>query len=263
MSSPSFAGAIGGFFESRANQMFTSIPAVVVGVKSLSEKRIDVQPSIMMRTKDGATGSELPSILNVPLQMPCTSQGGLTYPISVGDTVLLVFSQRGIDTWKRGGGGMATPSNLRTFDAQDAVAIAGVHPFTTSPNANRANAHSPDDVVLVHGIGSGAETEVRLLKGGGVVVNTSQNVEVNCTDAEVNSDSFTVNSDSFSVNSSSVDFSSSSFNIGTGSYSMSATESATSTGTFSHNGSWVLNGKNVDGHTHPNVQSGGDNTGAF
>lgn len=261
-----FAGALGSLFEYKANQMFTSIPAVVVSVKNLGEKRIDVQPALMLRTPDGSTGKSLPPILNVPLQMPCTSQGGLTYPISVGDSVLLVFSSRGIDTWKRGGGGMSTPSDLRTFDAQDAIAIAGVHPFLSSPNSGgkRSNSHSTDDVVLVHGIGTGAETEVRLLKGGGVVVNTSQNVVVNCDGAEVNSESFKVNSGSFEVNAGSVSFSSGSFDVGTGSYSLAAgSGGATSSGTMNYTGSFILNGTPVESHTHGGVQSGGSNTEPF
>lgn len=259
-------GALGKFFEGQANNMFTSIPAVVVGVKSLGEKRLDVQPMVDIRTPDGATEKGLPPILNVPLQMPCTASGGLTYPIEVGDSVLLVFSSRGIDTWKRGDGSLSAPSTLRTFDIQDAVAIAGVHPFIQSPNSpsKRSQSHSTDDVVLVHNIGSGRETEVRLLKSGGVVVNTNQDVEVNCTKAEVNSDDFTVNSDNVSFNSGSFSISSGIVDIGTGGYSLVAGEGgATSSGTMRYSGSFILNGTPVENHSHGGVQSGGSRTEPF
>lgn len=182
-----FYGALAGLFEYEASKMFTSIPATVVGIKSLGEKRIDVQPSLQVRTVDGETNETLPSILNVPLHMPLTSLGGLSYPISVGDSVLLVFSQSGIDNWKRSDG-FAAPSNMRKFDASDAIAIAGVHPFSKSPNNPNKHSwpHSVEDVVLVHNLGGGNETEVRLLRGGGVVVNTNQDVVVNSKNTTIN-----------------------------------------------------------------------------
>lgn len=261
----SFYGALSGVFEYQSSQMFTSIPAIVVGVKSLAEKRIDVQPALNIRTVDGETDQTMPSILNVPLQLPMSSQGGVSFPISVGDSVLLVFSQRGIDNWKRGNG-FSAPSNMRKFDASDAIAIAGVQPFPESSNSPSKHSwtHNPEDVVLVHGLGSGNETEVRLLKSGGVVVNTNQNVEVNCEKVEVNSKDFTINSDSFEVNSGSVQFASGSFDIGTGSYSLAAgSGGATSSGTLQYSGSFILNGTPIENHSHGGVESGSSTTNPF
>lgn len=262
---PSVGEAIGKAFESKMNNMFTAIPAIVLAVKNQGECRVDVQPAINMRDKDGEVEKSMPAILNVPVHMPYALKGGLTFPVSVGDNVLLVFSQNGIDTWKRGGGGVATPSNLRTFDAQDAIAITGTMPFQVSMNqpSKRSLGHNPNDLVLGFNLGGGNECEIRMDSGGNITVNSPNKVEVNCTTALVNSQDYTINTNSYTVNSDSVNFSSSSYSIGTNTYSMSATDSATSTGVMSHNGSFTLDGTEINSHSHGGVERGGSNTNPF
>lgn len=261
-------------FDYRMGEVYTSIPAYIVSIENKGELRVNVQPSLNMRDENLASIKERPTILNVPVYMPTSRSGGLTYDINVGDVCQLIFSMRGLETWKRSNGMPTTPASNRRFSPEDAVAFVGGFPFGESPNRpdKHGLSHDPRDVVLYHNLGRANEVEVRLKFGGGVEINApNDKVEVNCrtstvnatNSVEVNTRDFTINSNSFKVNSGNVNFSSSAFNVGTGTYSMSATDSATSVGTFSHNGSWILNGKNVDGHTHPNVQSGNSNTGAF
>lgn len=264
---------------SSSDNIFTAIPAVVLSVKDLGQCRVDVQPTVSLRDEDGVIEEGLPAILNVPVHMPTGIKGGLTFPVSAGEHVLLVFSQRGIDNWKRGSGGSKAPSTLRKFDMQDAIAITGVSPFLEAVNnpSKHSLTHSPSDLVLAFNLGGGSECEVRMKPDGNIIVNSPNKVEVNCETALVNSKDFTVNTNSYTVNSSSVKFSSSSFQvdsgstsfsggsytIGTGTYSMSATDSATSTGVMSHNGRFTLDGTDLNAHTHGGVQSGGSNTAPF
>lgn len=198
---PSLQELIGSGFDYHMSNIYTSIPAVVVSVKDLSQQRLDVQPVLNMRSKDGNREEQRPPILNVPFQMPVTKKGGLTYPIETGDSVWLMFSMRGLDLWKRGNGGFQAPSSVRKFDVRDCVAIAGVYPFSQSPNSGRSNAHSTSDVVLVHNIGKGSEVEIRLKPNGDVVINSPTKVEVNCTDAEVNATDVEVNATMSTINS--------------------------------------------------------------
>ena len=239
--------------------IYTSIPGIVVGVHdSLSGMRVDVQPTIAIRNEEGDEVVDRPAIINVPLHMPVTQQGGLTYPIKKGNPVWLNFSMRGLDVWKRGNGSSQAPSDLRKFDINDCCAFPGIYPSGIPVNSpsSRSNSHSPDDVVLVHNIGSGSEVEIRLKPNGDVIVNSPNNVTVNCTDAEVNSDSLTVNSDD-------VEFNCDNFNIQTGTYTMSATIRSTSTGTMSHNGDFFLNDENLSGHSHGGVETGASRTSPF
>src|SRR5690606_14557808 len=107
--------------------MYTSIPGVVVAVDSLQEQRISVQPTVNMMSADGITVTERPPIINVPLHMPVTKEGGLTYPITTGTPVFLVFSMRGLQNWKRGNGFPNAPSDVRKFDVRDCVAFPGIY----------------------------------------------------------------------------------------------------------------------------------------
>ena len=255
---------LGNSFSYEMSNIYTSMPAVVVGVDN-SSMRVDVQPAVNMRNEDGTEDIPRPNILNVPLQIPISDLGGVSFPISAGCPVLLVWSMRGLDKWKRGNGLPESPTDLRRFDIRDCIALPSVYPQGMSKNSpqSRTNDHSPNDVVLVHNLGSGSEVEVRLKPDGNVEINSPNKVIVNCTDAEVNASS------SMNIETSDMTINSSSFTVNTGTYAISATGTATQTGTFSHNGQMNvtgdinLNGKSVDEHSHGGVQSGGSNTQPF
>lgn len=256
--SPSLQELMGSGFDYHMSNIYTSIPAVVVSVKDLSQQRLDVQPVLNMRSKDGNREEKRPPILNVPFQMPVTKKGGLTYPIEAGDSVWLIFSMRGLDLWKRGNGGFHAPSSVRKFDVRDCIAIAGVYPFSQSPNSGRSNAHSTSDVVLVHNIGKGSEVEIRLKPNGDVVINSPTKVEVNATDVEVNATMSTINSE--------VEINGATTVNGLLTYTAGLVGSGGSGATISGGahfvgGSITHNGTNIgDTHRHGGVISGGDTT---
>lgn len=261
---PSLAEVLTASQDYAASNMYTSIPGIVVTVTDLGEQRIDVQPAINLRSQDGGEVSERPPILNVPLQMPISKQGGLTFPISVGTPVTLFFSMRGLDIWKRSNGYPSTPSDMRKFDIRDCVAIPGTYPFSEAPNqpSKRTLGHDPMDVVLVHNIGSGAEVEVRLKTNGDVVINSPTKVIVNCEDAEINAGSSTaINTDSMTIDASDVTVTSGTFVVNTGTYAISATGTATMAASLSQNGSFTLNGIAIESHRHPENDGGGPTDG--
>lgn len=202
---PSLEEAQKASFEYNMSSVYTSIPAIVVSVKDLGQQRIDVLPAINQRSRDGEEEAQRAAILNVPLQMPVTQLGGLTFPINVGDSVYLHFSMRGLDVWKRNSIKPTTPSDVRQFDKRDCIATPGSYPFGESPNGSgkRTHSHSTNDVVLVHNIGTGSEVEIRLKPNGDVFINSPTKVTVNCVDAEVNADSSVVaNTNNAEVNAS-------------------------------------------------------------
>lgn len=186
---PTLSEALNNHFEYSMSNTYTAIPGVVVSVKNMGQMTVDVQPTINVRSSDGLDVAERPPILNVPFHMPVTKEGGLTYPISAGTPVFLIFSMRGMDSWKRGNGYPTTPTDNRMFDIRDCVAVPGLYPAGQSPNdpGKRTNSHSPDDVVLVHNIGSGNEVEVRLKKSGDVEVTTTQKVIIKSQSVEIDS----------------------------------------------------------------------------
>lgn len=252
-------------FEYNMAGMYTAIPAVVIQVANQAESRIEVQPLILKRDESGEFTEHRPPIVNVVLQQPCTSKGGLTMPIQPKDQVLLVFSMRGLDLWKRSQGEFVSTMYPRTMAIEDAIAIAGVFPFSMSRNKpdNRGLDHSPDDVVLVNNLLSGREVEIRLKNDGGIVVNSPTQVVVNAPQSIVNSDLVKVNSKDFIVDSHTVSFKCTNYTVATATYSMNATDYATSQGNISHNGSFKLNGTTIENHTHGGVQTGDSRTNAF
>jgi hypothetical protein len=107
--------------------IYTCLPGIV---QSFNAKKgtVEVKPSIKKLLADGKT-MDLPVLKDVPIVMPQTSQGGLSLPISSGDGVLIMFSQRSIDAWKAGKTD-SKPNSTRKFSISDAFAIPGTIPAT-------------------------------------------------------------------------------------------------------------------------------------
>ena len=174
-------------FQNQMSNVNTAIPCIVVAVRdSLNGAMVDIQPTVNQRFKDGNV-KERPVVLGVPVAFPVSSTAGLTFPIKVGSTGIAVFSMRNLDAWKNSSGRPTTPLNFAKFDKGDAMFIPGIQPPGESVNnpSKRTWPHSTEDVVLVNNIGTGSECEVRLKPSGDVVINTNQNVEVNCNNATV------------------------------------------------------------------------------
>lgn len=236
----------------------TAIPAVILGIKNEGRNLlIDVQPSINIRTREEQVIPRS-SVLNVPMQQPASSQGGLIFPVKVGDSVLLVFSMRGIDRWKYGSGSPEAPSDFRKFDKKDCVAIPCIFPSSRSvaDPAKHGSDYGLGDVCLYNNLSESNYNEVVLKKNGDIVVNSkSGNTTVNCKNSVVNAtESMEVNTPDFSVNTSN-------YKVSTINYSVAATGSAVTTGSFNMDGSFVLNGIAMETHTHGGVEPGAGSTG--
>lgn len=245
-----FGELISQFIGYQLEGMQTAIPAVILAVKDGGESLfIDVQPLINILTREDTTVPETP-IYNVPMSQPSSAAGGMIFPVSVGDNVWLIFSQRGIDRWKYGTGVPVTPADFRRFDRKDCMAIPCVFPKALS--MAQAGKHSGDysvgDTILFNKSGA---TEIVVKQNGDVVVNAPNKATVNCTEAEINaSSSCTVNTETYQVNCTNYIVSSTSYSVGTTNYSMNATGTAVSTGAYNMNGSFVLNGIPMESHGH-------------
>lgn len=173
------------FFDYKMSSIFTAIPAIVLEVLP-EQARVKVQPIIRQLFKDD-TALEYPPIIKVPLVYPSSKKSAFTFPVEKGDTVLLVFSQRGIDTFKAGTGSFTTPLDFRTFDVKDAVAIPGLMPFGSSINnpSKRSLPHSTSDVVVAHNIGTANEAEVRIKPSGEIQLQSKLKVTIDSPETEL------------------------------------------------------------------------------
>lgn len=229
-------------FSNQVDNMYTSIPCVVVAVRDNGNgAMVDIQPTVNQKFVDG-TVSERSAILGIPVSFPMSGSSGISFPIKVGTTGLAIFSMRSIETWKNSSGGFSVPNNRAKFDKSDAVFFPGIQPPSvnlTQPSKHTYS-HSNEDTVVFNNIGTGAENEVRLKGDGTIVINTASKVEVNAGDVEVNSSTSTINSSSVTVNASDTVFNSD----------------------VSVNGMFTYNGEEYSTHRHTGVQPGNGTSGS-
>lgn len=184
---PSLQETLNASIEHHIENYHFCLPAIVIRA-NLATQEVDVQPTLNMKMFDGSGSIERPAILNVPLVFPSSKTSGFTFPVNTGDSVLLVFSERGLDAWKKGNGYPSSPTDFRMMDYKDAIAIPGLMPSGKSINdpSKHVFGHNPSDTVLFSNLG-GAESEVRLKVDGSIEINTSnQPVTINCSVANIN-----------------------------------------------------------------------------
>jgi hypothetical protein len=110
----------------------TAIPAEVMKVSSFQgEQLIDAKP-LIQRIYDDGSSLEPSTVPNVPVVFPSAGGGLLSFPIAVGDTVLLIYSMRSIEEWLEGTGANVRPLDSRSHHRSDAIAIPGL--YTKSSN---------------------------------------------------------------------------------------------------------------------------------
>lgn len=237
---PSLQETLIAAFQSQMNNVFTSIPCIVVAVH-LDKQMVDIQPTINQKMKDGTT-KERPVVMGVPISFPVSKTAGFTFPISVGDTGLAVFSMRNMDAWKSGNGRPASPMNFAKMDKGDAIFIPGIQPTSIAVNnpAKRIWDHSTSDAVLVNNIGTQNEAELRIKPDGSILLRTNGAISVECDTADVLADS--------------------SVSVTTPSISIDAT-STTWIGNANITGTWTFNGIPFDTHKHSGVTPGGGTSG--
>lgn len=65
-----------------------------------------------------------PLLVDVPVFINSGGTGRLTFPVAAGDTCLVLFNDRDIDTWFSTGN-VAAPNTQRTHDLSDGLALVG------------------------------------------------------------------------------------------------------------------------------------------
>lgn len=152
------------------SNMYIHIPAKVTNVDDLNSMSVvDVLPCISDPYQDG-TFVELPPINDVPVMFQSAGGGILSFPVQVGDTVLLLFSDRGLDEWKASTGSedVYHPRTRRNSSLADAIALPGL--YTTENNLGP----SAEDVEL-----NFKGSTIKIFSNGDVQINSDSNVIVN------------------------------------------------------------------------------------
>lgn len=109
------------------SRIWTAMPAIVTAV-NLAKMTLEATPAIQGRyeDKDGNVNfTDMPPCLDVPICFPSCGSFLITFPIAIGDEVLLVFANRCIDSWWQSGGYSNKPMEFRMHDLSDGFAIPG------------------------------------------------------------------------------------------------------------------------------------------
>jgi hypothetical protein len=124
---PSLSIAISQAIESRLADVHTALPAHVESYDKASgmcSVKIDLK-----RKFRGGQVVEVPIIPNVPVLQLRGAQGDAIFhiPVEKGDTGMVIFSERSLDSWLVKGGTL-DPEDSRKFDYTDATFYPGLYP---------------------------------------------------------------------------------------------------------------------------------------
>ena len=131
-SEPNLINEIAGMIDAKLAATHVSMPARILTYDE-SEQRATVQPIVRRyytNEEDARIAERLPAIEGVPVAFPGAGEYGITFPLSAGDTVLLVFGECSLDKWLAYGGSDVDPDDPRRNAISDAVAYAGLRPFS-------------------------------------------------------------------------------------------------------------------------------------
>ncbi len=156
-----------------AGNIHTAMPGKVVAYNS-SNRTADVKPLIKKSNTDGSQ-TEYPVLPDVPVAIYGTAGAAVVLPISEGDFVLLVFSERAIDRVMKNGKVNNTSQN-RMFHLSDAVAFPGIFPRTSSTSPTLSSLGS-DDITIYNNGG-----KINLIGENGIITPLSGVVTGECID---------------------------------------------------------------------------------
>lgn len=183
-----FGESLAFILEEEFKNLYTALPANIQSYDAQT-KRATVIPAIKTWYEDDSYDS-YPIVADVPVLMPSGGGYTITMPIKKGDAVLLVFSQRGIENFKK----TFQESNPTTslFDLHDAVAIAGFGALNIMPASGTGAALQTEDgsnAVIVEA------DQIKIKKGNnGVIVNDNE------LQASIAGSTMTLNSSEFIIN---------------------------------------------------------------
>lgn len=122
---PSLAEVFTQAIEHRLAGLHVCLPGTIETYDATTQTA-SVRPAIknVIHANDGEKEFDYPVIPNVPVAHPRAGKWFVHFPLTPGDSIVLVFGERSLDKW-RALGGTQNPLDLRKHDLSDAIAIPG------------------------------------------------------------------------------------------------------------------------------------------
>lgn len=132
MEVPSLTNLIRAHQESHDAQFRVALPGVITEYDSIRHLA-KVQPLLKTSGRNGRESEDLPVIVRVPILFPRTAKAAMYLPISKGDFVTLIFSDRHLEAWKASTGKTIEADTDRQHNLTDCWAFPGGWPETQLP----------------------------------------------------------------------------------------------------------------------------------
>ncbi len=170
------------------NNLKIAFPAVVVGVESLSDGLIDVQPLVNHINTVNSQTVKYPILHDIPIIFPSTKNSTICFPVSQGDFVELVVQSVDIQRFVNGDGEPHSPSLFSFNNLSNTVAFVGFSPFQHScfNSNNYKKDFNNQDLNIVHNKNTENEITFKLTVDGDLKVLNAKKVSYECEDFEVN-----------------------------------------------------------------------------
>lgn len=178
------------------NNLNTTLPAVVTEVVTEGDNIVYISAKpVNLKVYVGGEIFERQEISNIPLIFPSSSEGIISYPVKVGDPVLLLFSQEDIDKFLHEGVTNVAPNTLRRFSLSDTMAIPCIHPTTSEVKPHKDNFQITFN-----------DFKLSVTPSGDVSVETNTNVSITAEDfLEVDTELCRVTADKVKIGNGSVE----------------------------------------------------------
>jgi len=118
------------WLQSRMEQVHTAIPGRIQSYNPDTRLAV-VKPSVLPKSMHADT-FDIPPIADVPVVWPGTGEFTLEGNLSIGDGVLLLFTEAGIGNWLQSSADAPAEDQTR-FSLQDAIAIPGLFQPSRKP----------------------------------------------------------------------------------------------------------------------------------
>lgn len=186
---PSLAQTIQSFIDYNLEDLNTNIPARVLSYSNEFQKAT-VQPIITERYRDdksiqsnkdefGKIETDMPVITGVPVVFQSANNGCVNWPVRAGDIVLLLFSQRSLDSWLHTEDSKFNPKTInpednRKHDYSDAIAIPGIYPF------KKALGSHPENFQIRYNVETDQECSLSFTPDGDMLIDVPGKIKINC-----------------------------------------------------------------------------------
>lgn len=124
---PDLADVLAAAVATSLGRVRVAIPAHVVAFDAPTQT---ITAQIVIRARyvdaDGVVSTYLPApIARVPVAFPSGAGASITWPLTPGDPVILLVSDRSISEWKETAAADNVPIDVRRFDWSDSIALPG------------------------------------------------------------------------------------------------------------------------------------------